>query len=107
MMRIFDTYLYEVSKGTKPAALVTCEAVLLDKILPKLKHKDLSYFVQNLDKGKVNLFFGNKECIDVIKKFLDKPLCSLSSLEDFILGAILGYDVKLQCKRLLERNKVL
>lgn len=106
MMRVFDTYLYEISKGTKPAALLTCENALLEKILQKLKRKDLSYFVQNLDRAKVNIFFGNKECIDVIEKFLNKPMCSFSPLEDFILGAILGYDIKLQCKRLIEHNKV-
>lgn len=105
-MRVFDTYLYEVAKGTKPAALVTCEAVLLEKILPKIKHMDLSYFVQNLDREKVNVFFGKQECIDVVEKFLDKPLCELSIFEDFILGAILGYDIKLQCKRLLKRSKL-
>lgn len=106
MMRIFNTYLYEVSKGTKPVALLTCEDKLLKQILSKLENFGLSYFVQDLQNSKVNIFFGLKECIDVVEKYLNKPLCELSPLEDFILGAILGYDIKLQCKRLLERNTV-
>ncbi len=105
-MRIFDTYLYEVLKGTKPVALVTCDSALLDRAFCKLKQKDLSYFVQNIGDGKTNLFFGKKECIDVIEKFLNKPLCALSPLEDFTLGIILGYDVCLQCKRLLDRSEI-
>lgn len=106
MLRIFNTYLYEVSKGTKPVALVTCESSLLNKCLPKLQKENMSYFVQKLSSDKINLFFGNSECIDVVKKFLNKPMCEFSPFEDFILGSILGYDIKLQCKRLLGRYDI-
>jgi len=105
-MRIFNTYLYEVLKGTKPLALITFESSLLDKAAAKLQKEGLEYFVQNLPNSKVNLFFGAKECIKVVEKFLNKPLCALSSYEDFILGVILGYDIKLQCKRLIQRSDI-
>ena len=98
MMRVFSTYLYEVLKGTKPAALVTCEENLLGQMLPKLQKENLRYFIQSLPNSKVNIFFGAKECIEIVEKF--------SPFEDFILGAILGYDIKLQCKRLLKRSDV-
>lgn len=106
-MKVFNTYLYEVSKGTKPMALVTCEAGLLEKILSKLKKESIPYCVQNLPNSKINIFFGKKACVDVVEKFLDKPLDKLSLYEDFILGTLLGYDIILQCKRLLERDNIL
>ncbi len=102
----FSTYLYEVLKGTKPAALVTCEENLLGQMLPKLQKENLRYFIQSLPNSKVNIFFGAKECIEIVENFLNKPMCKFSPFEDFILGAILGYDIKLQCKRLLKRSDV-
>lgn len=105
-MQIFNTYFYEVSKGTKPVALVTCEFSLTDKILSKLKRENVPFFMQKLSDFKANIFFGKKECIDVIKKFLNKPLNMLTPAEDFILGTILGYDTVLQCKRFLERSGI-
>jgi len=110
-MKVFNTYFYEVLKGTKPVALVTCEGEIANKITEKLKKSGLDYTLQNLpnpDKNrssKVNIFFGAKECIEVVEKFLSKPLDDLDPFEDFILGAILGYDIKIQCKRLLNRSR--
>ena len=46
-----------------------------------------------------NLFFGRKECLDVIRLMVNKPLNMLSPEEDFMLGAMLGYDISLQCER--------
>lgn len=103
-MRVFNTYLYEVSKGTKPVALVTCDVNLCEKILTKLKKHNISYALYKVSKEKINVFFGKKECIDVINECFLKPLDALNPYEDFILGAILGYDIKLQCKRLLQKT---
>lgn len=101
-MRVFDTYLYEVSKGTKPAALVTVEVSSLDVIKKKLQKKGFDFIVQEIQNSKANVFFGKKECIDVIRVFL-KPLSELNPYEDFILGTILGYDTKIQCERFLSK----
>ncbi len=103
-MRVFNTYLYEIQKGTKPVALVTCGVNLHDEILTKLKKSNISYSVQKVSENKMNIFFGKKECIDVIDTHLSKPLDALNPFEDFILGAILGYDISLQCKRLLQKT---
>lgn len=103
-MRVFDTYFYEVLKGTKPVALVTCESSFKDKIAKKLEKAGLDFIIQDVSDLKINIFFGKKDCMGVIKKFFMKPLNSLNPYEDFILGAILGYDIKLQCKRLLEKT---
>ncbi len=101
-LRIFDTYLYEISKGTKPVALVTVENELVLKIETKLKKLKIAYLIEPLEFNKVNIFFGKKECIAALKTFL-KPLNTLNPYEDFILGAILGYDIQMQCERFLKR----
>ena len=102
----FSTYLYEVLKGTKPAALVTCEENLLGQMLPKLQKGKFEIFYSKFAKFQSKYFFGAKECIEIVENFLNKPMCKFSPFEDFILGAILGYDIKLQCKRLLKRSDV-
>ena len=99
-MGVFNTYLYEVSKGTKPVALVTFETGFLDNAIRKLEKRGLKFLVQTIDNSKANLFFGKKECIDAIKTFI-KPLNDLNPYEDFILGAVLGYDTAMQCERFL------
>ncbi len=103
-MRIFNTYLYEVSKGTKPVALITCDDFLRERIVKKLEKEKMHFVLQDVCEGKTNIFFGVKECIQVIKKIAVKPLNELSIEEDFILGTILGYDVRLQCRRFLEKS---
>ena len=63
MMRVFSTYLYEVLKGTKPAALVTCEENLLGQMLPKLQKENLRYFIQSLPNSKVNIFLVQRNAL--------------------------------------------
>lgn len=106
VLRIFDTYLYEISKGTKPVALVTVDELCLSRIKEKLKKLDIAFLIQSLDCNKINVFFGKKECIETIQTFL-KPLDMLNPYEDFILGTILGYGTKKQCERFLKRIKAL
>lgn len=101
-MRVFTTYLYEVQKGTKPVALITCDKKLCTLAVLKLKKAGVSFLVRRVSGGKFNLFFGDKNCIDVLKKLIVKPLNELNPLEDYILGTILGYDIKLQCERFLK-----
>ena len=102
-MKVFNTYLYEVSKGAKPVALITCDVFLCIKMIQRLEKQNINFVVQKVSDDKTNLFFGAKECIDVLKKLISKPLSALSVEEDFVLGTILGYDVKIQCKRFLEK----
>lgn len=108
MMEVFNTYLYEVLKGTKPAALITCGDMPCSKMVERLKRykkEGLDFEVKKLSCGKVNLFFGKAPCIEVIRGALSKPLNSLSPHEDFMLGIILGYDTVLECKRFLQKLK--
>ena len=55
--------------------------------------------------GRVNLFFGQRECMAAIRRMVTRPLCQLTPEEDFILGAMLGYDICAQCERYCERKQ--
>ena len=59
-----------------------------------------------MDRGKVNLYFGHEACLRVVSTFAHKPLHRLTAEEDFILGAMLGYDIRQQCERYCRRAPV-
>ena len=59
---------------------------------------------QPVTDNKVNLYFGNRLCLDAVKTFVHKPLNELSPEEDFMLGAMLGYDITGQCERYCKRK---
>ena len=44
------------------------------------------------------------ECINAIRFLVNQPLNKLSPEQDFILGAMLGYDICVQCKRYCDRK---
>jgi hypothetical protein len=60
--------------------------------------------LQPAGKNTLNLYFGKKECLDAIRLIATRPLNELTPEEDFILGAMLGYDICAQCERYCERK---
>ena len=105
-MEVLSTYIYELKKGSKFCALVTIEGKNLLNALKKIENAGFSYFFQKINgqKEKINIFFGEKNPILVLKNIIKSPLNELSPEHDFILGALLGYDVKSQCERFLKRH---
>lgn len=65
----------------------------------RLMNQGITYWIQEVGPHKINLYFGHPECIEVICHFIKRPLNCLTPEEDFILGAMLGYDIRQQCKR--------
>lgn len=104
-MEQIHTYIYEIKKGTKPAALVTLSAEDAAKASEKIKKAGLSIVVQHLKNGKANVFFGDYAPIEVIKTLIHKPLNEFSPCEDFVLGIILGYSREKQCERFVQLNR--
>jgi len=47
------------------------------------------------------VFFGNRVCIEVLKRFGKRSLADFTAEEDFVLGIMLGYDRLKQCERYL------
>ncbi|NMA73028.1 MAG: DUF2023 family protein [Bacteroidales bacterium] len=104
-LKVFAHQLYECRKGVRSMALCTLYDDLLVIALNKIKVANLSHFVYPVTDNKYNLFFGKKECIQMVEQFCNKPLNQLSIEEDFMLGAILGYGIEEQCQRYLFKKK--
>ena len=68
--------------------------------------QQIGYMIQEVSEKKVNLYFGKQECLDAVKTFIHKPLNRLSPEEDFMLGAMLGYDISMQCRRYCDRKSM-
>ena len=72
--------------------------------ISRLQRQNIDYVIQPVGNDRLNLFFGREVCIDAIRLIVTKPLNQLSPEEDFILGAMLGYDIRLQCERYCQQK---
>ena len=72
-----------------------------DTIENKLKKEKIDYVIHDIEKNKINVYFGEKPCVDVVKTFNPK-LNKLTPEQDFMLGIMLGYDKIKQCARYLD-----
>lgn len=107
---VFNHHLYEYEKGLRRLILHTVNPKFLSIMTLRLSRRNVDYHIQEVSPGRANIFFGDSECIDIIKSFNDKKLSYLTPEEDFILGTMLGYCRIQQCKRylkMLKRNKLL
>lgn len=101
-MKVFTHHLYEYTKGLRRLVLHTTKAEYKDAVITKLECRRISYIIQDVSETKINIFFGADCCIDVLKSFSHLNLRRLSPDKDFILGAMLGYDMKHHCRRYLK-----
>ncbi len=104
-MRVLMNYIYEYKKGVRRMVLYTFNKKYERYAIERLEHQGIDYILSPLGGNSVNLFFGRKECLDAIRLVVRKPLNQLSPEEDFILGALLGYDICMQCERFCERKQ--
>lgn len=104
-MRVLTNYIYEYKKGVRRMVLYTFNKRYERCAIERLERQCISYIVSPLGNDRVNLFFGRPECLDAIRLFVVRPLNQLSPEEDFILGALLGYDICMQCERYCERKQ--
>ena len=70
----------------------------------RLERLGIAYRIQSVTDSKVNLYFGNRMCLETVATFIHKPLNELSAEEDFMLGAMLGYDIAGQCEPYCKRK---
>jgi len=86
--------------------LCTLSADVEDKVKLRLERNGISYMIQHLKNGNINVFFGKEECLSVIRKICKgKMLNELSDEEDFMLGILLGYSISEQCRRYCKKQK--
>ena len=73
--------------------LFTVNDRYVGEAVKRLKAEDIDFELQEVGNGRTNVFFGRSECIEVVRRMITRPLQQLSPEEDFILGALLGYDI--------------
>lgn len=104
-LKVFLNHIYEFKKGVRHLVLYTMNRRYEGFATKRLESQHISYLIQPVDPTKINLFFGKEECIQAISHIATRPLNLLSPEEDFILGAMLGYDLCAQCERYCLRKE--
>lgn len=103
-IKVFLNHVYEFQKGVRRMILYTTAKKNCPFMLQRLESRNIDYIIQPAGPNNINLFFGRKECIQAIRCIVTRPLNKLSPEEDFILGAMLGYDLCAQCERFCKRK---
>lgn len=103
-LKVLMNHIYEYKKGVRRMVLYTFNKKYESYAVARLEHQHISYIIQPVGNDRLNLFFGKRECLEAIRLMVTKPLNQLSPEEDFILGAMLGYDICAQCERYCERK---
>ena len=101
-MEVFIHHIYEYQKGIRNLILHTTDKSNIEIIKEKLNAENIDYIIYPLGKQRINVFFGAKECVEVIKNINKVSLTAYTPEEDFILGIMLGYDRRRQCERFLK-----
>lgn len=104
-IKVFLNHIYEYKKGVRHLILYTLNKCYEPMAVEQLESEGINYFTQEAGSQSVNLYFGRPECLAAIHLIATKPLNLLSPEEDFILGALLGYDLRLQCERYCHQKK--
>ena len=103
-LKVFMNHVYEFNKGVRQMVLYTTNSKYEEFITHHLDKQHICYYIQVVDHRRINVFFGKKECIDTVRMMITRPLYKLTPEEDFILGALLGYDICGQCTRYCQRR---
>lgn len=105
-MQVLCHHIYEYKKGLRHLVLHTIHSSFQEASEVKLRQQNIRYFIQSVNESRINIFFGNEDCVDVVCEMIDnKKLNQLTSEEDFILGTMLGYDRLQQCRRYLRKKE--
>ncbi len=100
-MEVFVHHIYEYEKGLRNLVLHTTSSENMHYVITKLTNRSIAYKIYDIGRGRINIFFGSPECVDVIEGIGKKDLGRYTPEEDFILGTMLGYDRRKQCERYL------
>ena len=100
-LQILIHHIYEYKKGVRNMVLHTLSSQERMAAESLLKKRGVYYLTEKVSEKKINIFFGNPECVKIIESFGKKSLKDHTPEQDFILGIMLGYDRNEQCKRYL------
>lgn len=104
-MKVLLNHIYEYEKGVRQMVLYTFNGKYRQFAIDRLERLGIDYLIRPVGNGNLNLFFGKKACIAAIRLMINRPLSQLNPEEDFILGALLGYDITLECERYCQRKE--
>lgn len=99
--RLFSHLVYEYKKGIRKLVLYTAKELEAEVCRAKLDRSSIDFHETEAKDGRINFFFGDRPCVDIVRSFGEKPLNEFDEKEDFILGVLLGYDLTRQCERYL------
>ncbi len=103
-MRVLTHHIYEYEKGLRNLVLHTLPRSDQAEAVARLVRRGISHHVEPLGATRINIFFGDPQCVEIALRICRKPLRELSPEEDFILGTMLGYSRLVQCRRYLQRK---
>ena len=103
-LKVFLNHIYDLKKRVRPMVFYTTTSKYEVFAVRRLKSQRIRFVIQPVDEERIHLFFGKPECIDAIRMMVNRPLNLLTPEEDFIVGAMLGYDICEQCKRYGDRK---
>lgn len=105
MFKVLMNHIYEFHKGVRHMVLFTCNKKYKELATQRLERQGIPYLLQPAGQQNLNVYFGRRECLEAIKLIVTRPLNLLTPEEDFILGAMLGYDIRVQCERYCKRKR--
>ena len=103
-MKVLMNHIYEYQKGVRRMVLFTFNKKYENFAIRRLESQNIKYVIQPVGNDRLNLYFGREECLNEILMIWIRPLNHLTHAEDFMLGAMLGYDICAQCERYCERK---
>jgi hypothetical protein len=103
-MKVLMNHIYELKKGVRRMVLFTCSNKYGPWATERLDSQGIPYVLQPAGSQNLNVYFGRSECLEAIRLIVNRPLNQLTPEEDFILGAMLGYDICAQCERYCQRK---
>ena len=104
-MKMVTHMIYEFKKGISSLEFCTLCPACAAMVRERLDGQGIEYLTQELGNRSVNIFFGEKACLEAVGSFIHKPLNKLTLEEDFMLGAMLGYDMIKQSERFCQRKR--
>lgn len=102
-MKVFHHHIYEYKKGLRNLILHTMNIQYREDVVKQLNHCKIDYLIHQISNNKMNVYFGNHLCVEIVRKMAKPRLNDLTDEEDFILGILLGYGRLKQCERYLNR----
>ena len=103
-MKVLMNHIYELHKGVRHMVLFTYNKRYSELAIQRLESQGIPYLLQPAGQQNLNVYFGRRECLEAIRLIVTRPLNQLTPEEDFILGAMLGYDLCAQCERYCKRK---